>query len=121
MRPKTSLLLGLALLALAAACAQGEIGKDFTLNDRDLLIDVRTPEEFAGGHLNGAINIPYTEIDKRIGNYTRDRGARIVLYCRSGRRSGIAQKTLAGMGYNQVVNAGSYSDLRKLDLRKPEK
>jgi len=118
MRRKTFLtLLCLGLLALAA-CAPGGTDKNFTLADRDLLIDVRTPEEFNRGHLPGAINIPYTEIRQNIGRLTRDRQARIVLYCRSGRRSGIAQKTLVDMGYTSVINAGSYDELKKLRFRK---
>lgn len=57
------------------------------------LIDVRTPEEFAEGHLAGAINIPLDRFDPE--TLPDAEGAQIVLYCRSGRRSGIAAEKLA--------------------------
>src|SRR5512136_1446190 len=53
------------------------------------VVDVRTPEEYASGHVPGAINIPYDQLPRRaaeIGPPT----TKVVLYCRSGRRSGVA-------------------------------
>lgn len=76
-----------------------------------LVIDVRTADEYAQGHLAGALNIPYDEIASRIAAVAPDKNRRIVLYCRSGRRSGIAQQTLQGLGYQRVENAGGYEDL----------
>ncbi len=75
------------------------------------LIDVRTPEEFADGHLPGALNINHTEIAKKIGALNLSKSAPVVLYCRSGRRSGIAQQTLEGLGFEHAYNAGSYEEL----------
>ena len=112
-------LLLVLLLTLSPACSQKLVDKNFTIGSRDLLIDVRTAKEFNDGHLSGAINIPYTEIRERIGDYTRDRTARIVVYCRSDRRSGIAKETLGKMGYRNVVDAGSYNHLKKLGISKP--
>lgn len=77
------------------------------------LIDVRTPQEFAEGHLAGAINIEHQEIVAKIGSVTTDKNARIELYCRSGRRSGIAQGLLKNAGYQNAVNLGSFEELRK--------
>lgn len=57
------------------------------------MIDVRTPEEFAEGHLTGAINIPLDQFDPA--SLPDADGAERVLYCRSGRRSGIAAEKLA--------------------------
>lgn len=74
-------------------------------------IDVRTPQEYAGGHLDAASNIPYTEIAQRIAEVTTDRNAEINLYCRSGRRSGIAEDILKQMGYTNVHNRGGYQQL----------
>ncbi len=70
-------------------------------------IDVRTGEEFAAGHVEQAVNIPYEEIGSHIGEVTRDKDALIYLYCRSGRRAGIAMETLNEMGYMNVVNLES--------------
>lgn len=75
-----------------------------------LWIDVRTPEEYSGGHVEGAVNIPYTEISARIGEVTEDKDATIYVYCRSGRRSGIAQSELQQAGFNDVTNVGGLDD-----------
>lgn len=74
-------------------------------------IDVRTSEEFNAGHLQGAAHIPYEEIPARIGEITQDKDAVIHLYCRSGRRSGIAADNLQAMGFKNAVNEGGYEDL----------
>lgn len=71
-----------------------------------LWIDVRTAEEYAGGHVIEAVNIPYEEIVARIGEVTTDKDAEIYLYCRSGRRSGIAMQALEAEGFSRVVNVG---------------
>ena len=75
-----------------------------------LLVDVRTPAEYARGHLEGAINIPYDQIGARAGELG-DKDREIVLYCRSGRRSGIAKQTLEKQGFTRLFNAGSYQRL----------
>jgi phage shock protein E len=75
-------------------------------------IDVRTPEEFTSGHLEGAANIPYDGIDGRIAALVPDKNAEIHLYCRSGRRSGLARETLLGLGYIKVTNEGAYESLK---------
>lgn len=80
---------------------------------QSLWIDVRTAEEYQAGHIEGAINIPYDEIQHKITAVTTDKTADIQLYCRSGRRSGIALETLRGMGYSKVTNAGGYEQLKQ--------
>jgi len=75
-----------------------------------LWIDVRTPEEYSSGHVEGAVNIPYTEISARIGEVTKDQDATIYLYCRSGRRSGIAQSELQQAGFSNVTNVGGLDE-----------
>ena len=82
-----------------------------------LLIDVRSPEEFAAGHLDGAINIPHEQIGEQIARFTQDKNAEIQLYCRSGRRSGVALETLQGMGYKNLNNLGAYDDLKKKPIQ----
>jgi phage shock protein E len=62
-----------------------------------VLVDVRTPEEFAGGHLDGARNVPVDELAGRMGELPRDRV--LVVYCRSGARSSRAAAMLRGAGY----------------------
>lgn len=79
----------------------------------DIWIDVRTTEEYNSGHIEGAIHIPYEEIASRISEITSDKNATIHLYCRSGRRSGIAEGTLKSLGFTQAINEGGYEDLVK--------
>lgn len=67
-----------------------------------LLLDVRAPEEFAAGHLPGAKNIPYDKIPSRINELKASQDAEIVVYCRSGRRAGIALETLLGAGFSKL-------------------
>ena len=73
-------------------------------------IDVRSAEEYNTEHVAAATNIPYTEIGGRIGEVTGDKDALIYVYCRSGRRSGIAQGTLKEAGFTNVVNLGGLED-----------
>lgn len=71
-----------------------------------LYIDVRSPAEYAMGHLEGALNIPLDQLPTRIGASAPDRGRELVLYCASGARSGHGCALLAQLGYAQVRNAG---------------
>ena len=75
-----------------------------------LWIDVRTSEEYAAGHVSEAVNIPYEEITDRVSEVTMDKDALIYVYCRSGRRSGIAKAALDGAGYRNVVNIGGLQE-----------
>jgi phage shock protein E len=107
-------ILGVFLTSVVLGCGQKEAGKKHTpLTDQTLVIDVRTDREFKSGHIKGAINIPYDEIGARIRAVADDKNRHIVLYCRSGRRSGIALKTLGEKGYSRVENAGGFEELRK--------
>ena len=73
-----------------------------------LLLDVRTPEEFAAGHIQGALNIPVQVLEQRMGDLgARDRD--IVVYCRSGNRSGRAKQMLNTAGYTSVHDLGPMS------------
>lgn len=79
-----------------------------------LLLDVRTPEEFASGHVEGALNIDHSQVSARLeeiaGLVEGDRHKPIVVYCRSGRRSGLAKQTLEAAGFDRVTNLGGYRD-----------
>lgn len=77
-----------------------------------ILIDVRTPKEFDQGHVHGAILIPYDLIPSRLGEFPADKAKEIIVYCKSGQRSGVAQEMLEVAGYTQVFNAGGYEDLK---------
>ena len=76
------------------------------------IVDVRTPEEYAGEHIPNAINIPYDQVAQRINEFKRMQKP-IIAYCRSGNRSGIAVDTLKQNGITEAINAGSLEDIKK--------
>lgn len=73
------------------------------------LIDVRTPAEFAAGHVPGAVNVPLDEVPNRLGEFGPV-DAPVVLYCQSGNRSGKAKRILEDAGHTQVRNLGAMSN-----------
>ena len=75
-----------------------------------ILIDARTTEEFAVGHIAGAILIPEYEVARRAEQELPDKDALILVYCRSGRRSKIASEELVKLGYNNVKEFGGIID-----------
>lgn len=103
---KLACMLGLLLAAHSVAFA------------KTVLIDVRTPGEYAQGHVAGALNIDYTVIGRDIGGANVAKDDTVILYCRSGNRAGTAQRTLAAMGFSNVENYGGLDEARKR-LEKP--
>jgi phage shock protein E len=77
------------------------------------VIDVRTDAEFRQGHLPGAVNIPYDQIVERRAELPPDLNRPVVLYCRSGRRSGIAKQSLEELGFTNAINGGGYDALMR--------
>ena len=75
-----------------------------------VVIDVRTPEEFADGHLQGAQLLPVDSIAQGIAARVPDKHTPIQLYCRSGRRSAQALDTLKALGYTRLQNLGGLED-----------
>ena len=73
-------------------------------------IDVRTPEEFSQKHVPEAVNIPYDQIGANISALGLGKDQEIYVYCHSGRRAGLAKKTLDALGYTHVVNVGGVDD-----------
>lgn len=78
-----------------------------------IVFDVRGADEYAAGNVKGAINIPHDEIASKIDKYVEDKNKVIILYCRSGRRSGIAKAALEAKGYTNVRNFGGYDQAKK--------
>lgn len=67
-----------------------------------VILDVRTPAEFAAGHVPGAINIPHDQLPTRVAELDSMRDRQIVVYCRTGRRSNTALHTLHAAGFAQL-------------------
>lgn len=82
-----------------------------------LLLDVRTLEEFAGGHLDGARLLPVQELGQRLAELEPHRQDTIIAYCRSGHRSGIAAAMLQARGYRALNMTGGI--LRWVRERRP--
>ena len=76
----------------------------------ELVVDVRTPAEFATGHVAGARNVDvHGDFAAQMDAVDRDQP--VYVYCRTGRRSGQAQRALTEMGFERVINAGGFRDL----------
>ena len=77
-----------------------------------MIIDVRTKNEFSGGHINGAINIPVDQLGNKL-NKLKDKTRQIITYCASGSRSAAAKNILISNGYLNVVNGGGWRSLNQ--------
>lgn len=81
---------------------QNEINR--LIKEGAILVDVRSPQEFKEGHLNGAISLPEYEIKNKAEKILKDKKAPIIVYCTTGQRSKKAQKKLEQKGYVNVFN-----------------
>ena len=106
-----ALLFGTMQPSLAVAAAGGDAAAP-------LVIDVRTQAEWNNGHLDGAVLVPYDQIGERIGTVAPDKTKRIYLYCRTGRRTRIAQEALEKLGYKNIVNLETLEKAAKTLKRK---
>lgn len=76
------------------------------------LVDVRTPGEFAGGSVPGAVNIPLDQVSSQISRFKGKKG--VVVFCKSGMRSGQAKGILDQNGIPQVINGGTWQNVNKV-------
>lgn len=75
------------------------------------LVDVRTKAEFDSGHVKGSVNIP---LDVLAANLNKFKGKEnIVVFCRSGNRSGMAKSILEQNGFENVINGGSWNNVNQ--------
>lgn len=79
-------------------------------NPDAIILDVRTAEEYAQGHIPGAVLLPNEDITDTPPQELPDLDAEILVYCRSGNRSAQAAEKLAGLGYSQVSDFGGIQD-----------
>lgn len=83
------------------------------INSGSFLIDVRTPEEFSAGYIEGAENLPLAEIQSgQIPQVSKDKP--LYVYCRSGNRSAEATKLLQNAGYTNVIDLGGIKDVEAI-------
>ncbi len=83
--------------------------------DEATLVDVRTELEFRDGSADGAINIPLDQIINRVDELIDKK--HIVVFCRSGNRSGQAQEILKSNGVSNVTNGGTWEDVKTIQAR----
>ncbi|MBZ4190774.1 MULTISPECIES: rhodanese-like domain-containing protein [Bacteroidota] len=76
------------------------------------LVDVRTPSEFAGGSVKGAVNIPLDKLPEQLSKFIARKN--IVVFCRSGNRSGQAKNILEQNGFEQVINGGTWQNVNQV-------
>ena len=74
------------------------------------IIDVRSPDEFKGGHINGAINIPLGSLTQNLSKFKKDKP--IITCCASGMRSASAKNVLTANGFTEVYNGGGWYGLQ---------
>jgi len=85
--------------------------KELMKNESDyVILDVREQDEFEEGHIEGAILIPYTQINAKAEEILLQKDQLILVYCRSGRRSKIAAEALVNLGYTNVKEFGGIID-----------
>jgi len=105
-------------MTLAVMLVLGTLGAAASAAEQDpalpaVVIDVRTQAEWDAGHLQGALLIPYDRIETGIVTAAVDKKTRIYLYCRTGRRTGIAFDVLKKAGYEDLVNLGTLENAAK--------
>jgi phage shock protein E len=88
---------------------QNEANRNMKEDKSIVLVDVRTPQEYAELHIPGSILIPLDTLKTEAEKKLMDKKAIIYLYCRSGNRSASAAKTLVELGYSKVYNIGGIS------------
>jgi len=102
-------LAAIALVACAQAAPVDSIAADLVqqrieAGTAPLILDVRTAEEYAEGHVPGAMNISHDELENRLSELGIELDDELIVYCRSGRRAGIAEGILGEAGYTNLRN-----------------
>ncbi|HPO02467.1 rhodanese-like domain-containing protein [Treponema zuelzerae] len=113
---QTTVLIAAALLFLGTAGAQTARSEKIRADDAKRLLetnkatvlaDVRTQEEYDAGRIPGAILLPFDQITAAsAAKALPDKNAPVIVYCRTGRRSAVAAKTLTDLGYRTVYDMG---------------
>lgn len=119
------LVLILLMLMILTACGQNKENKQeavyMNITAREakeimdsqedyIILDTRTQEEYAEGHIPGAILIPHDEILQKAESVLPDKNQLILVYCRSGRRSKLAAEDLQKLGYTNIKEFGGIID-----------
>lgn len=104
------ILTSLSVITLAltvTACSASPSASSVEVGAETIVLDVRTAEEFAAGHLTGAVNIDFNGGEIMAAIPTLDPEAEYLVYCRSGNRSGQAIQQMESAGFTNLTNLGS--------------
>lgn len=93
-----------ACLAEVTDISQAELMQRIKANHANLILDVRSPQEYAEGHIPGAINIPHNQIASRLAEIGTQKDKEVVLYCGSGGRVVTAANTLQAAGFSKLLH-----------------
>lgn len=103
------LFLALLLLTGSTVCmaevteiSQAELAQRIKIDSAGLILDVRSAGEYAEGHIPGAVNIPHDQLGSRLNEIGEHRDKEVVLYCRSGKRAGVAAGILESAGFSKL-------------------
>ena len=99
------------LLIATAGCTKAQDSKNIKkmIADGAYLVDVRTPQEFAEGHVAGSYNIPVDDVAANLDKFKNKKN--IIVFCRSGSRAARAKQILEGNGIKNVTNGGSWMEI----------
>ena len=103
----------LAGLSLCAGCSVDTPSEPAVHPEKSILLDVRTPEEYAVKHLPGSLLLPLDRIEAEAGTVLPDKNAAVSVFCRSGRRSKAAKAALERLGYTDITDLGGIDDAAK--------
>lgn len=104
----------LSMVLILAMWVSGLYAAENSSEKGAVVIDVRTEAEWLAGHLEGAVLIPYERIGDEIAKVVADKNGQVYLYCRSGRRTGIAMGILKKAGYENVINLETVENASKV-------
>jgi phage shock protein E len=93
-----------ASASTATPISQADLLARLERKDPDLVVlDVRTAAEFDAGHVPGARNVPHDQLPAKLPELSSLKDKQVVLYCRSGRRSALAEQALRGAGFSKLL------------------
>lgn len=107
----------MVIFAMLAGCKTNSVVSDKKiaklLNDpKTYIVDVRTPDEFADGTINGAVNIPHNTIKDNLDKFEGKQ--QVVVFCKGGKRADIARTELNSNGIKKVFNVGGYERVKSI-------
>lgn len=101
----------IVVMVLVSACAHPS-GATVEVKPGAYVLDVRSPGEFAEGHLKGAVNVPVDELEATLPSLPTDRNRDLAVYCRNGLCSARARSVLLKAGFAKVEDLGGLSNLK---------